>query len=91
MNFHFDPSEAALALSYIRARLDDPRVADFFTKDRHKQAATRGLLDLLGVPLPSWAERRPSGQAARHKDMIDRFRQDNPQENLPRGYVPKPR
>jgi hypothetical protein len=80
-----DDREAYLAMAYIKARLADPRVEAMFTTNRHKQSATRGLLELFDVPLPDWAERSPSGQAARHKAAIDRFKADNPQERLPPG------
>lgn len=83
--------DTACALNYIADQLADPRVETYFTQDRHKQAATRGLLDLLGVPLPDWAQRKLSGRAAVTKAAMDRFRQDHPQENLPKGYVPKAR
>lgn len=83
--------EAACAMNYIGDRLADPRVETYFTRDRHKQAATRGLLELLGVPLPDWAQRSLSGRAAVAKAAVDRFRDDNPMERLPRGYVPAKR
>jgi hypothetical protein len=86
------PYDEAVALNYISDRLSDPRIEQFFTLNRHKQAATRALLDLLGVPLPDWATRKLNGSAAANKAAMDRFRADNPQERLPRGYVPpKPR
>ena len=69
------PGEA-FALAFISGRLADPKVEAFFTSNRHKQSATRGLLDLLGVPLPSWATRSLSGGAAISKAATDRFRQD---------------
>lgn len=80
--------DEAVALSYISDRLNDPRVAEFFTQNRHKQSATRGLLDLLGVPLPDWAQRNLSGRAAAAKAALDRFRADHPEEQLPPRYVP---
>jgi len=87
-----NPYDEAVALNYISDRLNDPRVEQFFTLNRHKQAATRGLLDLLGVPLPDWAQRNLSGRAGAAKAAVDRFRADHPQEQLPRGHVPpKPR
>jgi len=82
------PYDEAVALNYISDRLNDPRVEQFFTQNRHKQSATRGLLDLLGVPLPQWAQRSFSGRAGVAKAAMDRFRGDNPHERLPRGYVP---
>ena len=70
--------DAACALNYIGDRLADPQVEAFFSSNRHKQSATRGLLDLLGVPLPGWAQRSLSGRAAVTKAAIDRFREDHP-------------
>ena len=87
-----NPYDEALALTYITDRLNDPRVEQFFTQNRHKQSATRGLLDLLGVPLPGWAQRNLSGRAGAAKAAVGRFREDHPQARLPRSYVPaKPR
>jgi hypothetical protein len=76
------------AMMLITDRLQDPRVEEFFNHNDHRKAATRALMDLLGVPLPEWAKRRVSGRAAANKAAIDRFRADNPQASLPRGYVP---
>ena len=70
--------DTACALNYIGDRLADPRLEEFFSSNPHKQSATRGLLDLLGVPLPGWAQRSPSGRAAIAKAAVDRFRQDYP-------------
>lgn len=75
---------AATAMAEISDRLNDPQIAAFFTKNRHKQAATRELLNLLGIPLPTWATRQLNGQAAINKAAIDRFRADHPQERLRR-------
>lgn len=74
--------DTACALNYIGDRLADPRVEQFFTGNRHKQAATRGLLELLGVPLPDWAQRSLSGRAATAKAAVDRFRDDYPHERF---------
>jgi hypothetical protein len=90
MNHNHDP-EANLAMAYIKARLADPRIEAHFTKNAHKQAATRELLELFDVPLPGWARRSLSGPAARNKAMMDRFKADDPMERLPKGYQPKPR
>ena len=76
--------EANCAMNYISDRLADPRVEQFFNLNKNKQAATRGLLELLGVPLPDWAERSLSGRAAVAKAAVARFRDDNPQERLRR-------
>lgn len=80
--------DEAVALNIIADRLNDPRVEQYFTQSRHKQSATRGLLDLLGIPLPDWAQRNLSGRAGAAKAALDRFRADHPQERLPKGYEP---
>jgi hypothetical protein len=77
-----------LALMQITDRLEDPRLEEFFTHNAHRKAATRALLDLLGVPLPRWAQRGVSGRAAVTQAAVARFRDDDPQSRLPRGYVP---
>ena len=85
------PTDAAAdrrALARISDRLSDPELEKFFTHNAHRRAATRSLLELLGVPLPSWAQRNVSGRTAATKAALTRFRQDNPDQNLPRGYVP---
>ncbi|WP_226660579.1 hypothetical protein [Alteriqipengyuania lutimaris] len=85
-----EPAEERRALMLISDRLSDPRVRAFFTQNRHKQAATRALLELLNIPLPDWAERNLSGRAGATQAAMMRFRADNPDEDLPRGYVPPP-
>lgn len=70
-----DP-DADRAMMYISDRLADPRIEAHFTKNAHKQAATRELLELFDVPLPNWARRSLSGPAARNKAMLDRFKAD---------------
>lgn len=77
-------NEASLAMLYIGDRLADPRVQEFFSLNKNKASATRGILELLGVPLPQWAQRSPSGRAAVAKAAVDRFRADHPQERLRR-------
>lgn len=77
--------EAASAMNYIADRLCDPKVEAFFSSNRHKKSATRGLLDLLGVPLPEWAERNLSGRAAVMKAAMNRFRADYPHDTSKRG------
>lgn len=76
--------ETACAMNYIGDRLADPKLERFFANDKNKRSATRGLLELLGVPLPDWAQRSPSGRAAVSKAAVDRFRADHPQERLRR-------
>lgn len=84
MDISPDP-EAALALAYISDRLADPRIEAHFAKNGHKQAATRELLELFGVPLPNWARRGLNGPAARNKAMLERFNADHPRRNTPHG------
>lgn len=79
MDHTTSPADDARAIMLITQRLTDPQVQQFFTGNRHKQAATRALLEVLGVPLPSWMQRSPSGRAAQHRAAVDRFLADNPQ------------
>lgn len=81
--------DASCAMNYICDLLNDPKVEEFFSSNRHKQSATRGLLELLDVPLPDWATRNPSGRAAVTKAAVNRFRADHPQERVPKPYVPR--
>jgi len=82
MDLPTSPADDARAMMLISDRLADPRVQQFFSVNRHKQAATRALLEVLGIPLPKWAQRSPSGRAARHKAALDRFQADNLEEAL---------
>ena len=88
MDFQTDPGADRRALMLISDRLSDPALERFFNHNAHRRAATRSLLELLGVPLPSWAERNVSGRTAATKAALSRFKADNPDDNLPRGYVP---
>lgn len=72
----------------MQDRLADPRVEEYFLGNRNRTAAARAMLDLLDVPPPPWAIRSPSGRAAVTKAAMARFKADNPDHNLPRGYVP---
>lgn len=85
-----DTHDDRTAMMAAADRLSDPRVADYFTGNGHRLAAARAMLDLFDLPPPPWAQRSPSGRAAVTKAAMARFREDNPQENLPRGYVPPP-
>jgi len=60
-------------------RLDHPSVADYFTRNPHRMAAVRAMLDLLSIPFPIWAERDISGRAAANRNMLATFRTDNPE------------
>ena len=88
MEIEHDPRSDQRALMIISDRLADPELERFFTHNAHRRAATRALLELLGVPLPSWAQRHVNGRSAATKAALARYRADNPDENLPRGYVP---
>ena len=91
MDISHDPLADARALALVTERLDDPRIEAFFTKNKHKQAATREVLDLLGVPLPSWARRNLSGRAAASKAAMDRLRDDNPEYVARQPYYTPPK
>lgn len=90
MDFAYDPIADARALALVAARLDDPRIEAHFTKNKHKQAATREVLDLLGIPLPDWARRCLSGRAAASKAAMDRFREDYPDHAARTPYYKPP-
>ena len=92
MDLSTDPAADRRALMLISDRLSDPTLERFFNHNAHRRAATRSLLELLGVPLPHWAERNVSGRTAATKAAWSAWKRDNPDENLPRSYVPpKPR
>lgn len=60
-------------------RLNSSAVADYFTRNPHRLAAARALLDLLSIPLPDWAVRDISGRAAATRNAMRAFRTDNPE------------
>ena len=60
-------------------RLTHPGAADYFTRNPHRMAAVRAMLDLLSIPFPEWAERDISGRAAANRNMLATFRADNPE------------
>jgi hypothetical protein len=74
-----------LTLRCVADRLTDHAVEDYLTGNGHRIAATRFILEALHIPLPRWAERGVSGRRAATRDALERFRQDNPDDNLPRG------
>ena len=67
----------------LYALRNNPDLADYFTGNGNRIAACRAMLDLLGIPYPSWAQREASGRAAQHKAMITAFRDDNPHQRYP--------
>ena len=75
--------------------LNNPTVAEYFTRNPHRLAAFRATLDLLSIPLPDWAERDISGRAAATRNAMAAFRADN-RETLHEatmrkaGVAPKP-
>ncbi len=69
-------------------RLSHPGAADYFTRNPHRMAAVRAMLDLLSIPFPVWAQRDISGRAAANRNMLAAFRSDNP-ETLHQATVRK--
>ena len=59
--------------------LHNPGVIDYFSRNAHRMAACRALLDLLSIPLPDWAKRDISGRAAARRNAIAAFRADHPE------------
>jgi len=59
--------------------LNNPAVAEYFTRNPHRLAACRAMLDLLSIPLPDWAARDISGRAAATRNAMTAFRADNPE------------
>jgi hypothetical protein len=77
-------------MNVLPDQLNNPAVADYFTRNPHRLAACRALLDLLSIPLPSWAVRDISGRAAATRNIMRAFRADNP-ETLYQATVRKSR
>jgi len=59
--------------------LNNPAVADYFSRNPHRLAAARAMLDLLSIPLPDWAARDISGRAAATRNAMTAYRADNPE------------
>ena len=76
------------AQSAAIAKLHLPGVVDYFTRNPHRMAALRALLDLLAIPLPDWAKRDLSGRGAASRNLMAAFKADNPR---PANYVLPPR
>jgi hypothetical protein len=72
----------------IISRLNEPEIADYFTRNPHRMAAFRVLLDLLSIQLPGWAKRGISGRAATRRNIMAAFRADYPD---PPNYTAAPR
>src|SRR5437870_13591215 len=60
-------------------RLNHPGAVDYFTRNAHRLAAVRALLQTLSLPFPDWAQREPSGRAATSRKIIAAFREDHPE------------
>lgn len=59
--------------------LDTPGAKTYFTKaDRRILCGCRATLEMLGIPLPEWAERKPSGPKP-GRAIAAAFRVDNPE------------
>jgi hypothetical protein len=59
--------------------LNHPGVVEYFSRNAHRMAACRALLELLSIPLPDWATRDISGRAAARRNVIAAFRADFPE------------
>lgn len=59
-------------------KLNHPGVVDYFTRNPHRMAALRALLDLLAIPFPDWAKRDLSGRGAASRNLMAAFKADNP-------------
>lgn len=59
--------------------LNHPGVIDYFSRNAHRMASFRALLELLSIPLPDWATRDISGRAANRRNVIAAFREEHPE------------
>ncbi len=66
-------------MSTFADTLNNPHVAEYFTRNPHRLAACRAMLDLLTIPLPDWAARDISGRAAATRNALAAYRTDNPE------------
>ena len=58
---------------------DTPEAADYFTKADHRiLCGCRATLEMLGIPLPDWAQRKPTGPKP-GKAIMAAFRADHPE------------
>jgi hypothetical protein len=75
---HFDNSRKPMTITIDTAALLTSGAEQYFTKNDHRMAAFRGALEMLGIPLPLWAERRPSGRKPSVSVALA-YRADNPE------------
>lgn len=65
-----------------------PEAEAYFTKsDRRVLCGCRATLEMLGIPLPDWAKRKPTGPKP-GKAIMAAFREDNP-ESLHQATIRK--
>ena len=58
---------------------DTPRATDYFTKADHRiLCGCRATLEMLDIPLPDWAQRKPTGPKP-GRAIMAAFRADNPE------------
>ena len=58
---------------------DTPEATDYFTKADHRiLCGCRATLEMLGIPLPEWAQRKPTGPKP-GKAIMSAYRADNPE------------
>ena len=56
-----------------------PDAADYFTRADHRiLCGCRATLEMLGIPLPDWAQRKPTGPKP-GKAILAAYRADNPE------------
>ena len=63
----------------LAAKLEHPSIATYFTGNGHRIASFRTLLDMLNIPLPTWAARGISGIGPARRDAVAAYQADNPQ------------
>jgi len=67
--------------------LNSSEAERYFTKSEHRMACFRGTLELLGIPLPNWAERKPSGRKPSIA-VARAYETDNPTPRFGGGTLP---
>jgi hypothetical protein len=69
---------------------DTPQAEEYFTKADHRiLCGCRAALEMLGIPLPEWAQRKPTGPKPGHR-IVAAYRADNP-ETLAEATIRKSR
>lgn len=59
--------------------LETPQARDYFSKADHRiMCGCRATLEMLGIPLPDWARRKPTGPKP-GRAIAAAFRADNPE------------